>query len=190
MTIPKRIFMVILVLGLTGCAFTNKLQTIPASFSVEGKEESVVIGRMITVHGTFLGAKPLNFFDRLSSMELTVGNETTGKIFIVVCDQSGSDSNFYVALPPGRYRLAELRRSSGERQFQEAVAKVVFTSPPIGRFEVGKGQVIYIGTLKLEYRGFLHNWQVENEYEDVVKSFHERYPQMNQDIVKSLVKLE
>ena len=49
---------------------------------------------------------------------------------------------------------------------------------------------MYIGTLKLEYRGFLENWQVKDEYDDMVKPFRERYPQMNQDIVKSLMKLE
>ena len=190
MTIPKRIITILLFLGLAGCAFTNKVQTIPASFSVEGKEESVVIGRMITDHGTLFGAKPLGFFDRLSSMELLVGNEATGKIVIMVCDQSGSDSNFYVALPPGRYRLAKLLRSSGSRQFEQTEKTLVFTSPPIGRFEAGSGQVMYIGTLKLEYRGFLENWQVKDEYDDMVKPFRERYPQMNQDIVKSLMKLE
>jgi len=189
---PDVIFIVILSLGLTGCAIANKLQTIPASFSIEGEEESVVIGRVIFDPGTLFGMKPIGFFDRLDKMELMVGNETTGKIFIVVCDQSGSDSNFYVALPPGKYRLAKWQKGSGgwEAQSQEDREKGVFTSPPMGRFEVGKSQVIYIGMLRLNWRGFLDTWQVENEYEDAVKSFRERYPQINQEIVKSLMQLK
>ena len=135
MTIPRRVITILLFLGLTGCALTNKAQTIPASFSVEGKEKSVVIGRMITDHGTLFVEKPLGLFDRLSSMDILVGNEATGKIVIMVCDQSGSDSNFYVALPPGRYRLAKLLRSSGSRQFEQTEKMLVFTSTPIGRFK-------------------------------------------------------
>jgi len=190
--LSKICFVVILALGCGGCAIANKLQTIPTGFSVEGKEESVVIGRMVFDPGTVFGMKPIGFFDRLDKMELMVGNETTGKIFIIVCDQSGSDSNFYVALSPGRYRLAKWQKGSGgwEMQSQGDREKGVFTSPPIGRFEVGKSQVIYIGMLKFIRRGFLETWQVENKYEDAVNSFRGRYPQINQEIMKSLMQLE
>jgi hypothetical protein len=68
---------------------------------------------------------------------------------------------------------------------------------------VGKGQVIYIGTLKWSRRqdagsffagaftrpggGLIGDWQVEDEYEDAMKSFRGQYPQISQEIVRSLI---
>lgn len=187
-TLKIPLSMMIFALGLTACA--TKLHTIPADFALGAKEESAVVGRVTIVMGTLMGLKPIGFFERLGTSQLTVENEATGEDFVIVGDKSGSDSNFYVALPPGQYRLSKWERGN-------------LTSPLMGRFEVGKGQVIYIGTLKFSRRqdmgsfmaGALDrrsygDWQVEDEYEDAVKSFRERYPQMNQEIVKSLLRLE
>ena len=190
-TLKQLFSMMIFALGLTGCATT--LHTIPTDFTLGDKEESVVIGRVTIVMGTLMGLKPIGFFERLGTSQLTVENEATGEDSVIVCDRNGPDSNFYVALPSGQYRFSKWERGN-------------LTSPLNGRFGLGKGQVIYIGTLKWSRRqdmgsflagafqgpggGFIGDWQVEDEFEDAVKSFRERYPQMNQEIVKSLLRLE
>lgn len=169
-------------LGLVGCATT--LHTLPPNFALGTKEESVVAGR-VTID---MGVKPVEFFDRLNKIELTVKNEASGKDYVIVCDAGGSDSNFYVALPPGLYSVKKFKKAQLE-------------SAPSGRFVVGEGQVVYIGTLKFVRRqgagsfalgvlmggAILGDWRVEDEYEEMVRSFREKYPQMNQEVVKSLI---
>ena len=190
----KPFYLMILALGLTGCATT--LHTIPTDFVLGDKEESVVIGRVIND----MGVKPIGFFDRLSTIQVEIErvggpvlNETTGTSYIIACDKTCRDSNFFVTLPPGNYRITKIVLGQLE-------------SRPSGRFEIGKGQVIYLGTLKFVSAGIgqsilgsiagggqtrvVGDWRVENEYESAAKSFRERYPQMNQEIVKSLLHLE
>ena len=190
----KTTFYMILGLGLTGCATT--LHMIPTDFTLGDKEESVVIGRVIYD----MGVKPIGFFDRLSKIEVElervggpVLKETTGTNYIIVCDKSCRDSSYFVALPPGNYRITRI--VSGQLE-----------SRPSGSLEIGKGQVTYVGTLKFVSAGIgqsilgslsrggattvAGDRQVEDEYESAVKSFLERYPQINQEIVKSLVQLK
>jgi hypothetical protein len=182
------ICVVIFALGLTACA--TKFNTIPTDFALGAKEESVVIGRVTIIMGTLMGLKPIGFFERLGTSQLTVENEATGEDYVIVCDKSGPDSNFYVALPPGQYRFSKWERGN-------------LTSPLAGRFGVGTGQVVYIGTLKWARRqdagsfvagafqgpggSLIGDWQVEDEYEDAVKSFRGQYPQISQEVVRSLI---
>ena len=184
---PNRIFcVVIFALGLTGCATT--LHTIPTNYAMGTNEESVVIGR-VTMDLSGGGVKPIGFFDRLNKINVIVENHTTGKSYEIVCDQGGSDSNFFVAILPGQYSVSKLRKGNLE------------SSPP-GRFEVGKGQVMYIGTLKFVGRGLSAgiwasvlagrttlpgDWLVEDEYLVEVKSFREKYPHISQEVIKSLI---
>lgn len=191
----RNTFYMILTIGLTGCATATTLHTIPTDFTLGDKEESVVIGRVLND----MGGKPIGFFDRLSTIEVVIERvggpvlkEPTGTSYIIVCDKSCRDSNYFVALPPGNYRVTKIALGQLE-------------SRPSGMFEIGKGQVTYVGTLKFVSAGIGQSilasvlsgrstvpghWQVENEYESAVKSFRERYPQMNQEIVKSLMQLE
>jgi hypothetical protein len=178
----------IFALGLAACA--TKFNTIPTDFALGAKEESVVIGRVTIVMGTVMGLKPIGFFERLGTSQLTVKNEATGEDYIIVCDKNGPDSNFYVALPPGQYRFSKWERGN-------------LTGPLEGRFGVGNGQVVYIGTLKWARRqdagsfiagafqgpggSLIGDWLVEDEYEDAVKSFRGQYPRINQGVVKSLI---
>jgi len=186
--LSRVICVVIFALGLTACA--TKFNTIPTDFALGAKEESVVIGRVTIVMGTLMGLKPIGFFERLGTSQLTVENEATGEDYVIVCDKSGPDSNFYVALPPGQYRFSKWERGN-------------LTGPLAGRFGVGKNQVIYIGTLKWGRRqdagsflagafmvpggGLIGDWQVEDEYEDAVKSFRGQYPQISQEVLRSLI---
>ena len=177
---------VIFALLLTSCATT--LESIPANYAMRASEESVVIGGVaIDLSGS--SVKPIGFFDRLNKIQISAKNTTTDKDFEIVCDQGGSDSNFYVALPPGEYRVTKVRKAQLE-------------SAPPGRFTVGKGQIVYIGSLKFVGRGlgagiaasllagrtsFPGDWLVSDEYLGVVKSFREKYPSLGHEVVKSLM---
>ena len=177
---------VIFALVLASCATT--LESIPAHYAMQPGEESVVIGRVaIDLSGSSI--KPIGFFDRLNKILISAKNTTTDKDFEIVCDQGGSDSNFYVALPPGEYRITKVRKAQLE-------------STPPGRFTVGKGQIIYIGSIKFVGRGlgagivaslmagrtsFPGDWLVGDEYLDVVRSFREKYPGLGNEVVKSLM---
>ena len=187
----KRVLaIVILLLALSGCATT--LHTIPTNFSLGGSEESIVIGHLIIDWGV----KPIEFFDRHETMPLTVKNESSGKSYAIVCDEGGSDSRFFVVLPVGRYRISQLVK--GRNEWGGWLN-------PLGHFEVGAGQVVYIGALKWVQSKlsttiiagvltgghfFPGSLFVEDTYEEDAYSFRERYPHIDQQIVKSIIKLE
>ena len=84
-------------LGLAGCA--TAVTSIPPDYSLGAKDEAIVLGRV----AIDLWVKPIDFFDRLNSIALVVRNTTTGNDYTIYCDQSGSESEFYVALPYGSY---------------------------------------------------------------------------------------
>jgi hypothetical protein len=188
MKLAHRISSVMLLLILAGCA--NTLHTLPADYALNTQEQSVVIGRVVIDMGTLMGMKPIGFFDRMSGSQLTVVNVATGKEFIIVCEKNGSDAYFYVELPPGLYKLSKWDRGN-------------LTASPTGHFSTGPGRVTYLGTLKFTRKqgvgsflagaalhGFIGGWSVVDEPEEAVKAFHEHYPQLNQEIVTSLMALD
>lgn len=160
----------------------------PPNYAMRTNDESIVIG-CVTIDLSGGTIKPIGFFDRLSKIKVTVKNHTTGKSYVVVCDQDGSDSNFFVALPPGQYSVSKVEKGNLE-------------SLPSGCFVVGEGQVIYIGTLKFIGQGLgaavafnvlggrnslPGNWLVADDYSMVVTSFREKYPHLSQEVTKSLI---
>ncbi len=174
------------VLGLGGCV--TSVTSIPPDYSLGAKEEAIVIGRV----SIELWVKPLEFFDRLNSIALVVRNVTTGKDYTIHCDQRGSESDFYVALPYGRYSL--LRVEKGNMQITGSASHL---------FEVRKDQIAYLGTLKFVYRGQgagdiirdaiwglgsmpLQSLTID-ETDKTLKSFREKYPQVSQPIEKRLM---
>lgn len=172
-----------------GCASNPTVRSIPDNYAMGIREESVVIGRVvIDLSGGSI--QPIGFFDRLDAIQVTVASLNTGETYSIVCDQSGSSSNFYVALPPGQYKITRVQKGQLE-------------SIPSGHFTAGKNEVVYVGTLKFTGRGIgagitasllaggrttlPGDWQVGDEYSIVVKSFQERFPRLNQEVVKSLI---
>ena len=155
--------------SLIGCATTQ--MTIPQNYTLAAKDESVVIGRLVVD----LVTAPLPFFANLGPMRLTVTNETTQKDYALVCDRAGLDSEFFVSLPPGRYRFVRVDLMN------------TFFSLPLMRFEVVAGQVQYVGTIRYRGQSVLGpgKWLVEDELEKTVKLFRERYPLITQPVVKS-----
>ncbi len=93
-----------------GCCRTT-LKTIPEDFAFSAGQESVVVGRVVLD----LPKARLGLFEKLAELEridLIVRNEETGDEFDIVCDQEGSASDYFVALPPGRYCLLEVRKGN------------------------------------------------------------------------------
>jgi len=162
----------ILVVPLVAAGCATPVRTIPPNHAFGPGEESVVVGRV-----TFdVRVKPLAFFAGLMKTLLTVKHEKTGKEYIIVCDQRGLDSDFYVSLPPGGYRLVKVEM--GNLQL-----------PVDGRFEVGRRQVHYVGTLK--FRGLTllgpGEWQVEDEVDKTMGAFRRSHPEVAQPPITALM---
>lgn len=178
------VLMLIAFLGLAGCV--TSVTSIPLDYTLGAKEESVVIGR-VTIE---LWGKPIEFFDRFTSIALVVRQEATGKDYVIQCDDRGSDAEFYVSLPYGEYRMVRVTKGNQ-----------IFTASDRFTFEVRKGQVLYLGTRKFVYAGqgvgdvirdaivglgsIRLNSSVVDEYDRTVKSFREKYPHISQPIVRS-----
>ena len=184
------LWVVLVALGLSTCATTTEVRSIPDNYATEGREESVVIGRVvIDLSGGSI--KPIGFFDRLDAIRIQVKSSTTGESFVIVCDQVGSDSKFFVALPSGQYTITQIQKGN-------------LQSRPVGRFAVGKSQVIYVGTLQFAGRGLgasvaasmaaggrstvlAGDWLVIDEQSAVAKYYQERFPRLSHEVVKSLI---
>jgi hypothetical protein len=160
---------------LIGCATTRT--TIPQDYTLGTKDESVVIGRLVLD----LEKPPLPFFANLMRMALAVRNEATQIDYALSCDRTGLDSEFFASLPPGKYQFVHASAGDGILPFRV----------PIPRFEVGAGQVQYLGTIR--FRGQAGDsslrgggiWLIEDESAKTIKSFRERYPRIPQPVVKS-----
>lgn len=142
-----------------------------------------MIGRVVS------GRPKIEFFDKRVEISVIVQNQSSGEDFEIECDQRGIVCNFFVSLPPGQYSISEVKKGN-------------LVSKPTGRFTVGSGQLIYIGTLRFLDAGLgpsllasmtsnrsqvVGNWIVEDEYSVAVVIFRERYPHLSQEIAKSLI---
>lgn len=176
-------------LVLAACA--TRVHDIPSSYVLTGDSESVVIGRLIAELTGPGGLKPLAFFEKLTHMHLTIRNEATDESYEIVCDESGMNARFYVALPAGRYSLAKATINQLE-------------SSPRGGFSVSGGEAVYIGTLRFRNGGFgvsvaasvatgattfLGDWAVEDHEAEAVADFRQKFPQFESPVRKSLIDL-
>jgi hypothetical protein len=173
-------------LFLTGCATT--LKAIPRDYVVQDQGNGVVIGRFEYQYKE--GKRPLGdstFLGKIGGPKLLVEDIKTGKDYSIPLE--GAWSDFYVELPPGRYRINKW--ASGKLE-----------SGMIGRFEVAAGQIAYLGTLRFVREQGMKSFasqvfldtipgtmSLSNECEDVTKRFRERYPQIEQEIVISPIDL-
>jgi hypothetical protein len=173
-------------LFLTGCATT--LKAIPRDYVIQNQGNGVVIGRFEYQYKE--GKRPWldgGFFGKLGGPTMYVEDMKTGKDYAIKLD--GAWSDFYVELPPGRYRIKKWVSGNLE-------------SGMIGRFEAAAGQVVYVGTLRFVRKqgagSFASQvlldtipgkWSVSNEHEEAAKKFREKYPRIDQEIVTSLIDL-
>ncbi len=173
----KHALLIAFLIFLSGCAAS--VGTVPADFSLQGKEESVVFGHLIIDGRSDEVAHSLNPLD---TMTLTFWNASTGKRYAVVCERGGSDARFFVALPPGQYRVTKW--SDGRSSFNLR-----------GSFEVERGAGVYIGTIKWVRSvstGVLSGatqgtLAIEDRYAEEARLFKERYPRIQEPIVRSII---
>lgn len=165
--------------GLFGCV--TPLDTAPARFSPENREESIVFGRLILERRSDEIADAV---DRRDRMTLILTNESSRKRYEIVCEKGGGDARFFALLPPGEYlitRWAKGKETIGLR----------------GAFKADRGEAVYLGTIRWrrtfpagspsgEIRGTLG---VEDRYDEEARLFRERYPRMDGPIVKSILKM-
>jgi hypothetical protein len=173
------------------------ITTVPRDHTLSSKDESLVFGRV----RLDLDTPPLAAFTSLTSMELTVKNEATGKDYVLVCDKTGLDSEFYGVLAPGPYRSVSIRSGNA-------------IGPLPGRFELGPGQIQYLGTLRFRGVSILslsrqygsahffdklmdkltdtmgattgtERWYAVDELEQAQKSLREKFPHISRPVIKS-----
>jgi hypothetical protein len=166
-----------LALAWTACA--TSVKSLPAGYAGGGSTEAVVIGRVLT--GL---QKPVIF---ASAARLKV-EHANGEDYEIVCDQPDPNSYFFVALPPGSYRLKGVTYGQMEGSLG-------------GRLEVAE-RVNYVGdlTFVLDTRvgtllagavlgALVGEWRVMDQYEDAVLLIQRRYPQLGGEVVRTLIEL-
>lgn len=187
--VMKRFFPIFICLVLAGCA--TKLEPLSANYQLGVESESVVIGRYEDVFHE--GEKPSRYdkglFGAYRNSRLSLENKDTGADYTIELPEPRSD--FYVALPPGEY---EIKKWEGGKYKLEIFAG----------FEVPQGgQLVYVGTLKFVRdrgaKGFFSRMVLEqipgkmsvsDDYDAIVGRFREKYPQLDQDIVRSPIELQ
>lgn len=177
-----RICVLLSMLAITGCA--APLHTLPADF--KSHEGAVVVGR-IEVIRTSSGAPywkaPTFFVTQKDFFNLVIERDGTGHKQTFATATPGAVSDFYLTLPPGRYRLHE-------------ISTPTLSFPLNAVFEVPRAGAVYIGTLRfsgddtrygtgllmLMARG---RWSIEDTSEPVLRRFQQRYPQLTDAVVSS-----
>jgi hypothetical protein len=168
------------VIGLTvllaGCA--GRAETIPANYRLGESDTSVVIGRIEAVRAPDSKSDDLNKILK-GHMVLGLMQEGSEVPYSIKTADEDFGSDFYVALPPARYRIVEWRNRA-------------LQAPMRGWFDVPPGSVVYIGTLRWNDRGrdllFRHgHWTLHDETEAVSARFRARFPAIDARITKSLI---
>jgi hypothetical protein len=170
----------------TGC--TTVLKTIPADFQASPEKSAVVIGRVDWVTATGGTDLTLTVLTRATDqVKLHVKNETNGRTYILTAVEPGGPSDFYVAAPPGQYRLMEVRFGT-----LTSVVKAAFHVPP--------APAVYVGTLRFvageepsfaaRLRGarMRGRWSVHDGRHAVIERFRARYPGLTDPVVASLMR--
>ena len=96
-------------------------------------------------------------------------------------------SDFYVAAPPGRYRVMEL------------LVRNLRANVPV-TFEVPDAPAVYVGTLRFSGQDASFGarllgtmargrWSVEDTQDTVMERFRARYPRLSEPVVPSLMRL-
>jgi len=161
---------------LAGCV--TKAGTIDPQFRLGESDISIVIGRMEAVRALDSRSDDLNKILK-GTMVLTVVHEALDKTYEIKTADSDFGSDFYVALPPGRYRITKWSNSALESRLR-------------GWFDVPPRRVVYIGTLRWSDRGpdFLSRrgrWTLHDDTEEVSSRFRGRFPAVDERITKSFI---
>jgi hypothetical protein len=166
-----------MVLGFAGCTGATSVSSIAPGYSAGVTGDAVVVGRieMVRADGTALMPLPAVLIGR---MTLLVQSEGTAAAYEIRCDIAGVLSDFYVALPPGRYRLVEWKGGNFQAQVR-------------GGFDVPSRPAVYVGTLRFTggawpfwQRGA---WSTVDAFDGTVGAFRARHPDVGGDVARSLI---
>jgi len=178
----RQLAAVALILGFAGCAGATTVGSIPPGYSAGATGATgatVVVGRIEMVRADGGALMPLPSW-LIGKMTLLVQSERTAEEYRISCDASGLLSDFYVALPPGRYRLVEWKGG----QYGSKVA---------GRLDVPARPAVYVGTLRFtggDWPGWQRgSWSVLDAFDRSVGGFRERHPDIGRDVSRSLMEL-
>lgn len=168
--------LLILVLLLTGCLATSTIDI--SKNEVVPEKESVVFGRVNLI----LGGEPV-IWRKLSipmhSGQIFVLTIATSKA--VIYNLTG-DGSFYWHLPPGDYSIAAIEFAAGGGNINARI---------FADFQVPEEKsVIYIGKLTLVFSKLRYYMNVEDDYEQEIEKFKNKFPEIKGEIVKNLMKLE
>jgi hypothetical protein len=171
-------FLFILVLFLAGCSPLPPTIDILKN-SVIPDRESVVFGRINVI----LGGNPVVTWGKFGIPMYD------GRIFLLRIGTSkavghilSGDGSFYWHLPPGDYSI--LAFEFGGRSSN--VSARIFAN-----FRVPEEQLItYIGKITLVFSDSRYHMNVEDDYEQAVEKFKNKFPEIKGEIVRNLMKME
>lgn len=166
----------VFLIHLFGCAVP--VETMPASFLLNGKDASIVFGHLI------IDSTPdhmIRSLEQPDGMTLTLQNQSSGKTYEITSEGAGKTARFFVPLPPGPYRV---------RQWSKGRA----TIPLRGSFEIARGRAGYLGTVtwtpgrSASPSGALEGTiTIEDRFEEERRLFNERYPRIDAPVVRSII---
>jgi len=169
----RRYFLLILALFFTGCA-TNPIDFSKAKTAPQG--EAIVFGRVCVIYKgepqVWKGIPPYTPFQIL--------------VLPIVATEAYSyallgDGSFYWHLPPGAYAI------SGFDWIQRRMRGRIFTE-----FVVPEDKsTTYIGKLTLDIdRTYRYSILIEDDYEQAIQNFKNKFPEIKGEPIKNLMKLE
>ena len=172
----------IMVFVLFGCAVAPKINT-----NIETKQpgQSIVFGKINIESGVF-GIRTMSYcrITKISDLSEDGFDFSNGDLFFVVLDS-------------GEYRISSILEGYG------LTGALGFSDVPIDiyrEFSVGENEVVYIGNMSVHHiRGRRNMWsgdvivpdswdiKITDEYDEAVKEFRKRYPNIKQNIQKKLL---
>jgi len=169
-----------IVILLAGCA--GHAGTLTSEYRLGDGDTAVVIGRMEAMRAP-----------DSRSVSLTDGLKGRGVLSVMQHAADGSEvpyaiktadedygSDFYVALPPGRYRIVGWQHGEFEARLN-------------GWFDVPPRGVVYIGTLRWNDRGRdgllsrRGRWTLHDELDEVAARFRARFPAVDAVVRRSFI---
>ena len=171
----KRFLPLALILFLSGCATNlidfSKAKTVP-------QEEAVVFGRVNVIY-----KEEPKVWGKLSSpgvFHILVLPGGSPEAFSHMLLEDGS---FYWHLPLGSYAISGFQWA-GRGGTRSGHIFAEFTIPE-------RKSITYIGKLTLTFdRNYRSSMQIDNDYDQAIQEFKKKFPEIKEEPVKNLMKLE
>lgn len=187
-----------LVASLGPAMSATALKPLPQDFDPIGSDDCVVIGRL-DFHKEGKEPKPHGKVGPMGTPTITLKNDDAGQSYRITV--TPPDWVFYVALPPGKYRVTRWVGGNltiyPEAEFEVAPCKVENPTEQ----QAATCSLTYVGLLKFVQSGSLWNHfkagpdrmpgklEVVDEYAEAMKAFNERYSHLTCDGRTSLFRL-